>query len=1287
MTARVTTRGSQSDDAIRCIRDALGDKDGSRPSLLVGAGFSRNASPRSSNVPRFPTSEDLVAGLRGEIETYNRQHGGVHAQNSKCEPTLAKIAAEYESVFRRPRLDAFLRKAIPNADYEPGRLHERLLSLPWTDVFTTNYDTLLERTYTPERTYRVVEAEEELRATRPPRIVKLHGSFGNDTPLIITERDYRTYRDRFQLFVNTVRQALIENGLVLVGYSGDDPNFLEWVGWIQEWLHGSHPPIYMVSPSSTSASERSRLQSAGLTTIELADRAGKGRNTGHRDLLTVFVENLSKGQQRVASWQVDLMQTDPRATGRRYTADRSHSLSADDDGAEDRQRGIVGRLRQWRNERMAYPGWVIAPASRRQEVWHSTMHWIGPVLRASAKWALVDSIGLLSELNWRLEVAMVPLLPQWLDPLEAVIDAFERDLETDHSDGGPATGKDNTIQAQLSDWGRWGELVLATARAARETHDGARWTRHMQRVERLIVRCPGLTDRYQHEKALWRLAQIDRAGAREVVANWMPTESAPLGMLWKAGVVAEVGQMEEARELLRRALQAIRSAAHVDRWPKVERLSVEGWCTYLLLYVESSLDFDNYLKMRDDVWRRWRELSAEECNPLQIQEYLSTALGRKVPVRPPAVESRPTFDPGRRSLSSHLGGGGLGPWLPAFACLRWAERAGLPMRTGIMSGAAQNEWIRASKWVARVFPTRGISALVRMGAADVFQKDELIGRPRMARMEREDVESVNALVLGAVSREGAVLRDEPRPWLEVNVLNAVVEMSSRLTLKLDHDGLMKSFEAAMAMYVDWCGRDLHGLGNGLAHWFRRLYEAADSDLLARWLPAIVEAPLVPEQEEGWGRHWRDPLEGFPIRRIVAGSRRSGKTGRALRRAVERLLERGRSEVGRVRKVVVWRLAGLWRANLLNAAERRRAGALLWTDRAPEGLPYWRELEVEDYTTLPPRKGVDVPAVIKRQLLGDAERASSSAEGEQREGVLGGRRGAVLEVGPATQAVVAIPHEPLGAVTWEPDEVEQLRGAMNQWWSAARMTLAIERRLPAIGQSEGIRARAPLVEMFLVRVRVAGMAAAPEEEWEQLLEFVDDTRKYGVLLSAATPYFLIHRPDRRDATADRVTDDLAGGAGAVADYAARAVRHWVHLADAQLVEPVPNAVIGALVDRVAFRRLAGARFCVRELSALLVEKGAAFSGESVDRLISGLTAWEEAVAPEPDDHDGGGIAPDERPDLRERVGLLANALGTWWAEHRAGRDLPRAVREVLNRYRQDPLPEVRRAVSEGRWRYW
>ena len=38
-----------------------------------------------------------------------------------------------------------LRDSIPDLQHEPSPLHEALLDLPWSDVFTTNYDTLLER--------------------------------------------------------------------------------------------------------------------------------------------------------------------------------------------------------------------------------------------------------------------------------------------------------------------------------------------------------------------------------------------------------------------------------------------------------------------------------------------------------------------------------------------------------------------------------------------------------------------------------------------------------------------------------------------------------------------------------------------------------------------------------------------------------------------------------------------------------------------------------------------------------------------------------------------------------------------------------------------------------------------------------------------------------------------------------------------------------------------------------------------------------------------------------------
>ena len=64
-------------------------------------------------------------------------------------------------------------------DFKPEDVHIRLLCLPWRDVFTTNWDTLLERSLTSvhERKYSIVRNKDEIPLADQPRIVKLHGSF------------------------------------------------------------------------------------------------------------------------------------------------------------------------------------------------------------------------------------------------------------------------------------------------------------------------------------------------------------------------------------------------------------------------------------------------------------------------------------------------------------------------------------------------------------------------------------------------------------------------------------------------------------------------------------------------------------------------------------------------------------------------------------------------------------------------------------------------------------------------------------------------------------------------------------------------------------------------------------------------------------------------------------------------------------------------------------------------------------------------------------------------------
>ena len=54
------------------------------------------------------------------------------------------------------------KQVVRDEDFVPGDMHKRLLRLPWRDVFTTNWDTLLDETcsFVADRSYSVVRKQE-----------------------------------------------------------------------------------------------------------------------------------------------------------------------------------------------------------------------------------------------------------------------------------------------------------------------------------------------------------------------------------------------------------------------------------------------------------------------------------------------------------------------------------------------------------------------------------------------------------------------------------------------------------------------------------------------------------------------------------------------------------------------------------------------------------------------------------------------------------------------------------------------------------------------------------------------------------------------------------------------------------------------------------------------------------------------------------------------------------------------------------------------------------------------
>src|SRR5579872_6823688 len=250
--------------AIKQIQGALwgiGETRGA--AVFVGAGFSRNAVLPAPNSPKPPLWSDF-SRIMGE-----RLYQG--SKDATSDPL--RLAQEYKATLGSTALDSLIYDLVRDEEWLPGQLHSRLVSLPWTDILTTNWDTLLERAARVtdrEETYDAVTTIGDIPRTRSPRIVKVHGSMPSNRPFIFTEEDYRTYPRDFAPFVNLVQQVLLENELCLIGFSGDDPNFLQWSGWIRDQLGDSARRIYLVGVLNLAPSHRKYLEARKVIPIDLA---------------------------------------------------------------------------------------------------------------------------------------------------------------------------------------------------------------------------------------------------------------------------------------------------------------------------------------------------------------------------------------------------------------------------------------------------------------------------------------------------------------------------------------------------------------------------------------------------------------------------------------------------------------------------------------------------------------------------------------------------------------------------------------------------------------------------------------------------------------------------------------------------------------------------------------------------------------------------------------------------------------------------------------------------------
>ena len=203
-------------------------------SLFVGAGLSKSAG--------YPDWSGLVADLR------NRADIPDHLED-------LPLVAQYFTVSTpggREALESHLLAEMTKKFYPPTDGHRSLARLPVDDIWTTNYDSLLEEVLPGGR---VICNEDDLLSRQMPtrrRLTKMHGSLTRG-PVVrwkarptITRQDYEEYEFKHPRIWSALRASYLTKSFLFLGFSFVDPNIEVMLRLSRTLLNVGAPEHYTI---------------------------------------------------------------------------------------------------------------------------------------------------------------------------------------------------------------------------------------------------------------------------------------------------------------------------------------------------------------------------------------------------------------------------------------------------------------------------------------------------------------------------------------------------------------------------------------------------------------------------------------------------------------------------------------------------------------------------------------------------------------------------------------------------------------------------------------------------------------------------------------------------------------------------------------------------------------------------------------------------------------------------------------------------------------------------------
>lgn len=141
---------------------------------------------------------------------------------------LTKAAQYYENEFGRHGINLIVNDEFHKGETTENRTLDQITDLPVQSVWTTNYDSLLEDSFTRKGKIADVKIKQEQFKYHVPNcdvtIYKMHGDKNYPDDVVITKNDYETYDLEREVFTKALSVELITHTFLFIGFSFSDPN-------------------------------------------------------------------------------------------------------------------------------------------------------------------------------------------------------------------------------------------------------------------------------------------------------------------------------------------------------------------------------------------------------------------------------------------------------------------------------------------------------------------------------------------------------------------------------------------------------------------------------------------------------------------------------------------------------------------------------------------------------------------------------------------------------------------------------------------------------------------------------------------------------------------------------------------------------------------------------------------------------------------------------------------------------------------------------------------------------